>query len=374
MLKKKSKKILSVFFINFLLTLLVVIVAELIFGNWIFGPKYSVLNIPRNENRYFDVSNVMGLANDILYTRDKHGLRGTYGDDPKSIDILVIGGSTTDEQFIDNPATWVQQLEKQFQDNGNNLTFVNAGIDGQSTRGHALAFELWFPNIPNLRPKYVIAYIGINDTTLGPERSLYDSMKSDQFFRRARYFIMNHSALYNQFRRIRGMLRAHRAQVIHGTTGMANGKWLPVNEMVDIDILRKSISLELKAYKNRLLKLISLIKAYGATPIFVTQTRGDFRFYKARLFSWIPSNQDNPHNITSFNFHKLKLFNQVTLSVCRAIQISCINLGEEIKFTDGDFYDSIHTTPSGSYKIATFLYDKLRLMVNKNHSPELKKE
>ena len=44
MLKKKSKKILSVFFINFLLTLLVVLVAELIFGNWIFGPKYSVLN------------------------------------------------------------------------------------------------------------------------------------------------------------------------------------------------------------------------------------------------------------------------------------------------------------------------------------------
>ena len=60
MLKKKSKKILSVFFINFLLTLLVVLVAELIFGNWIFGPKYSVLNIPRNENRRFDVSKMMG--------------------------------------------------------------------------------------------------------------------------------------------------------------------------------------------------------------------------------------------------------------------------------------------------------------------------
>ena len=118
MLKKRSKKILSVFFINFLLTLLVVLVAELIFGNWIFGPKYSVLNIPRNENRYFDVSSVMGLKNNILYTRDKHGLRGDYSGDPKSIDVLVIGGSTTDAQFIDASATWVRQLEKQFHDNG----------------------------------------------------------------------------------------------------------------------------------------------------------------------------------------------------------------------------------------------------------------
>ena len=58
MVKKKRKKTLSVFLINFLLTLLVVLLAELIFGNWIFGPKYSVLNIPRNENRHFDVSNV----------------------------------------------------------------------------------------------------------------------------------------------------------------------------------------------------------------------------------------------------------------------------------------------------------------------------
>ena len=89
MLKKKSKKILSVFFINFLLTLLVVLIAELIFGNWIFGPKYSVLNIPRNENRRFDVSKMMGPTT-ISYTRDKHGLRGDYSGDPKSIDVLVI--------------------------------------------------------------------------------------------------------------------------------------------------------------------------------------------------------------------------------------------------------------------------------------------
>ena len=113
MLKKKSKKILSVFFINFLLTLLVVLVAELIFGNWIFGPKYSVLNIPRNENRRFDVSKMMGPTT-ISYTRDKHGLRGDYSGDPKSIDVLVIGGSTTDEQFIDNAATWCDNWRSNF--------------------------------------------------------------------------------------------------------------------------------------------------------------------------------------------------------------------------------------------------------------------
>ena len=359
MVKIKSKKILRVFLINFLLILFVVLIAELIFGNWIFGPKYSVLNIPRNENRHFDVSNVMGRTNSILYTRDKHGLRGTYGGDPKSVDVLVIGGSTTDEQFIDDSETWVRQLGKLFRDSGSDLTFVNAGIDGQSTRGHALAFELWFPNIPNLRPKYVIAYIGINDTTLGSERALYDSMKSDQFMRRARYFIMNHSVLYNQFRRIRGMLLAHRAHVVHGSKDMANGKWVPVNKVVDIDVLRKSVNLELKAYKNRLLKLISLIKSYGAKPIFVTQTRGDFRLQKPHLSTWVSDNEGKPSNTTNFNFQKLEFFNEVTLSVCKTSRMLCIDLAKKIKFSDGDFYDSIHTTPTGSMKIAKFLFREL---------------
>ncbi len=34
--------------INAGLIVIVLVVAELIFGNWFFGPSYSILNVPRN--------------------------------------------------------------------------------------------------------------------------------------------------------------------------------------------------------------------------------------------------------------------------------------------------------------------------------------
>ena len=66
-----------IFRINLGLILLSLILAELIFGNWIFGPDYSVLNIPRSERRYFDVSEFIEVGKVNTYTRDQHGLRGT---------------------------------------------------------------------------------------------------------------------------------------------------------------------------------------------------------------------------------------------------------------------------------------------------------
>ncbi|MEX2450971.1 MAG: hypothetical protein WD407_08970, partial [Rhodospirillales bacterium] len=75
---------------------------EAIFGNWIFGPQYGFLNIPRNTTRHFDVSAVYGGGR-TQYTREKHGLRGDFRN-PADIDMLVIGGSTTNELYIDDAA------------------------------------------------------------------------------------------------------------------------------------------------------------------------------------------------------------------------------------------------------------------------------
>ena len=90
------KKIWKIIAVNSALIAAVLIVAELIFGSWIFGPDYGVLNIPRNTVRYFDISGLYP-ANDLAtYTRDRYGLRGKY-DKPGDIDVLVMGGSTTNE-------------------------------------------------------------------------------------------------------------------------------------------------------------------------------------------------------------------------------------------------------------------------------------
>ena len=56
------------------------------------------------------------------------------------------------------------------------MDVVNAGIDGQSTIGHIWNFQDWFPKIENLKTKYFIFYIGLNERIIDDELSKYDNI------------------------------------------------------------------------------------------------------------------------------------------------------------------------------------------------------
>ena len=105
----------------------------------------------------------MVAAGSDVYTRDRYGLRGNYGDDPANIEILVIGGSTTDEGFITDGETWVDVLGRRLTGAGVPRVTVNAGVSDHTTVGHLYSFDAWFPEIPGLKPRFFITLIGVND-------------------------------------------------------------------------------------------------------------------------------------------------------------------------------------------------------------------
>ena len=87
-------------FWNLLLLLVVIIPTELIFGGWL-GNNYGTLVIPRDVTRRFDVSDLYEDEKKIIkFTRDKNGFRGSRNN-PSNIDILAVGGSSTNEIFIE---------------------------------------------------------------------------------------------------------------------------------------------------------------------------------------------------------------------------------------------------------------------------------
>jgi len=59
-------------------------------------------------------------------------------------------------------------------------------------------------------------------------------------------------------------------------------------------------------------------------------------------------------------FYMLRNINETTLAVCREMKGICINLADEIKWDDEDFYDYHHNTPRGTEKIGKYLYRNLR--------------
>jgi len=327
---------------------------EIIFGNWLFGPQFNFLNIPRNVNYHFKIDDLYkNNGAPINYTRDELGFRGIY-ESLSKIDILTIGGSTTNQLYIDDSETWQSHMKRFFSESGKTITIINAGVDGQSTRGHLAIFDRWLTKIDNMNVRYILAYVGINDMLIEhAERG--DKMITDDPMRKIRHFIINNSALYNIFRTIRGYYRAHSAKLIHQRKGPKVEKWEEVQPFNEKVTPPKKYIKRLIAYEGRLKRLINKIEEFGAIPIIVTQHVGSYRVKNNRVY--FPKNV--PEGVEQWSYPIVRSFNNKSMEVCKSVKAICLDLAKDLIFHEGDYYDYVHNTPKGTRKIGQYLYTKL---------------
>lgn len=344
--------------INVALLAAVALAAELVFGGWVGGARYGALVIPRNFQRTFDVADLYG-GPPTTFKRDGHGLRGAYGE-PSTIDILTIGGSTTNELFVTEGATWSDRLGQAFAQAGRPMVVVNAGVDGQSTVGHLKNFELWFPKIPGLKPRYILAYIGINDAALSRTGYMNKQDHMVEPLRPWKRTLMNNSALYILFRNLRGMARARDAKLIHTSAASWKGAtWMWLTPEIQVDRYPRDHGPALAAYALRVKELAARIRALGAEPILVTQAMADYRIRDGQVLGIVGADGlARPGHYVSMAAH-----NRAMMAACAEAKAVCVDLGAELEFGDGDHYDDLHTTPQGSAKIGRFLYEKLKDVV-----------
>ena len=100
----------KIIFYNLLLLFLGLILIELILGNWIFGPKFSSLIIKRNITKVWN-PNHYESDHAAMYKKDEFGFRGNYKN-ISDVKIITVGGSTTDERWIDENLTWSHLFQK----------------------------------------------------------------------------------------------------------------------------------------------------------------------------------------------------------------------------------------------------------------------
>jgi lysophospholipase L1-like esterase len=323
-------------------------------GDWFEArPRLAVLRIPRNIEYTFDASALYPGGAGKVYRRDRYGLRGAY-DDPSRIDILAIGGSTTNEYHVGEGETWTDALAGRFRAAGRPVSVVNAGVDGQSTLGHLRNFDLWFPEIPGLRPRYVLAYVGINDAHVGGERARDQPEISSRRERLLRH-IRERSALYELYRIVAGMLRARSAHLTYGRVQWRIAEWTEHPLPASVAEPNGVHAQVLDGYGKRLALLIGRIRKLGAEAIIVTQQLAGYRRVGGRLL------MGTGHPFIELWRYELQLaINARAMQVCRANGAICIDLGNELEFEPDDFYDHLHTTPSGSRRIGNFLYARLK--------------
>ncbi|MCP5405561.1 MAG: SGNH/GDSL hydrolase family protein [Pseudomonadaceae bacterium] len=350
----KSCGMMKVVAANVAVALVGLVLLELVFGSWLWGASYGRLNLPRNVERVFDVGKLYPADGPVVYTRDGNGLRGAYPS-LEEIEVLVLGGSTTNELYVGDGHTWVDVLRHKLAEAGRPAVVVNAGVDGQSTLGHIYNFEVWFPNLKGLKPKVVLAYVGINDMNVAKgTQAKFDAMLAEGEGRRWWQYVENHSALVRVFEIWKGMAVAREARVVHGTGDpYAGAAWARYEGGVpaEDDALRQ----ELADYRVRLLELARRIGAWGAKAIFITQPLNGYRMKNEVLYGRVQENGA----VDVAPYFRLMAFNRVTMDVCGELGLTCFDLGRELEMGEGDFYDYVHTTVQGSGKVGGYVGDAL---------------
>ena len=351
-----TSKWIKVLLVNFILIFSGLIVIELFMGTWVSGVSYGRLMIPKSITQEFDISKLYH-GNKSIFIRDQYGLRGNYGT-TKNINILTVGGSTTNELFITEGKTWSDLLAQHFRDAGEDIYVANAGVDGQTTIGHIKNFELWFNLIPGLKPQYVLLYVGINDSALANGYPAREPDYLENTRRPFRQFFKNHSAIYNMYRNFRGMILARNANLIHGSDNPRGFVYGYPDTKFNMSAHLSIISKALESYAQRLTTLIGHIRKIGAKPIIVTQIASVFKVDRdgnvmGRIINGAVNNTDIRDYATLFEHNK------TAMSVCKKLDGICIDLAQKINFVSTDYYDGIHTTPSGSAKIARLIFNEL---------------
>ena len=130
-MKPRLKPSIRILLVNMIIVGLGVVASELIFGGWLRSNNLYKLNLIQAQTIKYNTENLyLSASPTISYTRDKYGLRGSFGD-ASEIDILTVGGSTTDQRNIMDGETWQDVIQARFKQIGNEFVIANAGVDGQ---------------------------------------------------------------------------------------------------------------------------------------------------------------------------------------------------------------------------------------------------
>jgi lysophospholipase L1-like esterase len=348
---RSLRRVAKIVVVNLLVLVAGVVAIELCFGVW-FGSWYDPrLRVIRDVEYRIDVRSLYGASGPVIYRRDQWGLRGNF-DDPRRVDIVTIGGSTTDQRFLTEGATWQDRLAQRLETMGHPVAIANAGIDGQSTVGHIESLKGWLFRIPRLHPQLVLVYAGINDVLLQYKID-YDGVEASGFIPRSVQYVDHRSAILALYRTVDGMIAAAQGHVVHRPIKLAelDINWVPTGDLKD---LRDDYAKRLDAYEARLETLGRLIRAWGAVPIFITQPRADRQLMPGgAIMLMIRNDWMDPET------RVLGLFNERTLSFCRRAGDLCIDLAGELALGLDDFYDFSHNNPAGAARIGDYLAPKI---------------
>ncbi len=320
-------------------------------GDW---RKTLNANILRDFEHKYRIDNLYAhQSNTADYHRNEFGLRDRCSD-VSQIDILTVGGSTVDQRYVPLDYTFQSILEDEIRSVNKDFGCVsNAGIDGHTTIGHIFAFKHWFPLIPELKPKLILFYIGINDAKFN-----ISSLGN------ASYDFLDETTIKGKLKKlyvVQDLLPLYRfAKVNLFNEGMMHARHQPIiadaDEYTQIELhpeTRRRVTVKKEAFRTRVRLLLEQAKYMGATTVCITQPhRYVLEIHGERL--GIAPMSENGFGGLDYDY-SLRALNAVLREECRPYVLDLFSHS----FNERHFYDSVHTTASGSAEIGRTIFSFL---------------
>lgn len=308
-------------------------------------------NILRNFQFSYDISQLYAGDSPIVdYVRNQYGLRDSCVS-PAEIEILTIGGSTTDQRYVSLNSTYQNIIEERMKQSSVTFGCVsNAGVDGHSTWGHLYSFEKWFPLIPELNPKIILLYVGVNDANFLRTSSPNTGFDTERTADGIKGFLIR----FEIVKAILPIYRLLRQKSDNASAAYSGHAPLPytdddyivsaMNEQTELLSTQNAL-----AFRSRMESLMSEIQELGAKPLCVTQPH---RFVKK-----LDGELRGVKNVLGEGFsgidydYSLRKLNEVIFDLCGSNTVDLYSY----EFSNSHFYDGVHTTASGSEEIGRII-------------------
>lgn len=317
---------------------------------------------------------IPGVQGIQVVTTDAKGFRVTKPvnyEKKEGIRIFAIGGSTTEQGYLDDHRTWTHLLQDNLEKSlKENIEVVNTGLSGAKARHHLATLKHILPYHPDL----AIFLVGINDWNLQIREQFKDSPKttSGNFFFGKIFFCekaylrntMLGRAIFQLYlnllkqREIKKYLtveqRKGRSELIVDDGRFLAAKRNSLSKPIKYHFVPEQVSAD---YVTSLNEIARICKENNLRCLFMTQPTGYSNLataeYKKGLW------QTPPHCPYTIDFESLihisTLYNKTLLEFCGTQGIPCFDLASQLEPSYHHFYDDCHYNVEGAKRVSDVL-------------------
>lgn len=349
--------------------------------HYVLPPSYTQTHIP--SERF-----VPGISGPSIYKTSSVGIRGNeFSAENNEYRILAIGGSTTQNTYLDQDETWtlmLSQLLKKTSD-GRTVWTGDVGRSGHTARSHVLQLQYLIPELPKIET--VLMLVGVNDMTVAlrhgfdyeapaalSDAKAHNDQKVGAFLRipgrfheqKTIYMASETSpvkrlAIYQLGSQAKAMLLGAFEKSSEDSSGEIYDTWRNYRRAAQDKLNRKpSLEEPLGVYRAYLESIASLSRSYDVRLILMTQPtlwRDDLDALEESA-TWLGGIGDFQSEPGHEYFSSAVLasvmadYNETLLDVCAAHKLDCIDLASQIPKSLDNFYDDVHFTERGSALVA----------------------